>query len=302
MNRCSQVLSDKCISSLADFVQKSRPIQVDRLTFNASLKYLLLSDPNIAVEIASPTSFEIFESKLGIIVPNGPALSEARLSDFLLGANRVRKQHEAVLRMRDAGTAAAWLVVSTYYCAYFACIELCKIVNRISLSFEDDELGTLRIKAVGAAHAQFFAGGQSNFVGTEYAGKLVFRSVGMKPHSAAWENALHALRLLLGDKGWPDANRYIELLANPNYSPSRIRNTWNYRRSDYFGSAGENRAREFRKLVGNPEGAAAWLGRTNGRTDPLDPCIIAVLCEALTGAVADAGKRATELVNLAAAK
>ncbi len=301
MNRCSQVLSDKCTTSLADFVQKSRPIKIDRLTFNASLKYLLLNDPNIAVEITSPTSFEIFESKLGAIVPNGPAISEARLSDFLLGANRVRKQHDAVLRMRDAGTAAAWLVVSTYYCAYFACIELCKIINRISLSFEEDELASLRIKALGAAHAQFFANGQSNFVGTEYAGKLVFQSVGTKPHSAAWENALHAVRLLLGNKGWPEANQYIELLSNPNYSPSRIRNTWNYRRSDYFGHAGESRAREFRKLVGNPEGASAWLKRTNGRTDPLDPCIIAVLCEALTGAVADASQRATELVNLAAA-
>lgn len=149
MNRCSQVLADKCTTSLAEFVQNSLPIQVDRLTFNASLKYLLLNDPNIAVEISSPTSFEIFESNLGIIVPNGPAISQARLSDFLLGANRVRKQYETIILMRDAGTSAAWLIVSTYYCAYFACIELCKIVNRISLSFEDDELSCLRVKAVG---------------------------------------------------------------------------------------------------------------------------------------------------------
>lgn len=106
---------------------------------------------------------------------------------------------------------------------------------------------------------------------------------------------------MLGNKGWPDANHYIGLLENPDYSPSRIRNTWNYRRSDYFGNAGETRAREFRKLVGNPEAAALWLKRTSGRMEPLDPCIIAVLCEALTGAVADAGRRAGELVTQAAA-
>lgn len=300
MNRCSQVLADKCTTSLAEFVRRSRPIRLDKLTFNGSLKYLFLNDPNISVQITSPTSFEVFEESFGTIVSNGPAISEARLSDFLLGTNRVRKQYETVLRMRDAGTSSAWLLVSTYYCAYFACIELCKIVNRISLSLEDDELATLRVKAVGPDHGKFFEGGQSNFVGSEYAGKLVFRSVGTKPHSAAWENARHALKLVLGDKGWNDANQHIDLLTNPEYSPSRIRNTWNYRRADYFGATGESRAREFRKLVGNPDGAVAWLKRTSGRTEPLDPCVIAVLCETLTSAVSDAGRRAGELIHQAA--
>lgn len=295
MNRCSQVLADKCTTTLANFIQLSRPIQIDRLTFNTSFKYLILNDPNISVQITNPTSFEVFESSHGLIVPNGPAISEARLSDFLVGSTRVRKQYETVLQLRNSGTSAAWLLVSTYYCAYFACIELCKIVNRTALSFEEDDLASLAVKAVGADHAQFFINGNANFVGVEHAGKIVFRSVGTKPHQAAWENACHALRLVLGSKGWPDANQYITLLTD--YSPSRIRNTWNYRRSDYFGSAGEQRAREFRKLVGNPEGSAAWLKRTGGLVEPQDPCIVAVLCEALTAAVSDAAIRAGELVR-----
>lgn len=300
MNRCAQVLADTCTGALAKMIERSQPIQIDRLTFNSSLKYLLLNDPNISVEIASPTSFDVFESHVGLIVPNGPAISGARLSDFLLGSMRVRKQYDAVLRMRNDGVPAAWLLVSAYYCAYFACIELCKLVNRISISLEEDELSSLRVKAVGPDHARFFESGQTNFIGVERAGKLVFRAVGTKPHAVAWENALDAVRQVFDAKGWVDANQYIEILKNPDCSPSRIRNTWNYRRSDFFGQIGETRAREFRTLIGNHEGATAWLRRTGGRTEPLDPCIVAVLCETLSSAVAEAGQRAGELVRQAA--
>ena len=223
MNRCSQVLADSCIAALATFVANSQPIRIDRLTFNTSLKYLLLNDPNISVEIASPTIFHVYEAEQGIVLPNGPAISEARLSDFLLGANRVRKQYEAVLQLRDSGAAAAWLLVSTYYCAYFACIELCKLVDRIAISFEADELNALKLRTGGPHQAKFFESGSTNFVGRSSGGKLVFTPVGTKPHSAAWDNAQYALRHILGEKGWPDANHHIALLMNPDCSPSRIR-------------------------------------------------------------------------------
>lgn len=299
LNRCAQVLADTCTGVLADFIVKSQPIHIDRLTFNSSLKYSLLNDPKISVEIKNDGGFDIFESNLGIVVPNGPAISEARLSDFLLGSMRVRKQYEAVKHQKNSGGPAAWLLVSAYYCAYFACIEMCKLINRIALSFEDDEIQLLRSKAVGPGFAKFFAAGQTNFVGSEHAGKIVFRSVGSKPHAVAWENALHAVRHVLGTKEWVDAKIYIDLLSDPECSPSRIRNTWNYRRSDYFGQIGEHRAREFRSLVGNHQGASNWLRRTAGKTGALDPCVIAVLCETLGGAVAQAGQRAGELVRQA---
>lgn len=299
MDRCSQLIADKCTSLLAGLVQHSNPVILDQLTFGTSLKYLVLNDPNISVEITSPTSFDVYEVQNGLIVANGPALSQARLSDFFLGSTRVRKQYEAVIKLRDSGAPAAWLLVSAYYCAFFACIELCKLLNRISFSMESDDLNVLRTKATGPFHAQFFAAMNNNFIGVEYAGKLQFRSSGAKPHAAAWENAQLALRSLYSGKPWPDAYRLLELLSDPEYSPSRIRNSWNYKRSDYFGSLGEKNGREFRKLIGNPESAIAWLVRGRGRLNPLEPCIIAVLCEALSAAVIDAARRGSELLHQA---
>jgi len=299
VDRCSQFIADRCTSLIADLVQQSHPNALNRLSFSTSLKYLVLNDPNISVEITSPTSFDVYESQHGLVIANGPALSQARLSDFFLGSTRVRKQYEAVLKLKDAGAPTAWLLISAYYCAFFACIELCKLLNRVSFGMEDDDLATLRTKAIGPFHAQFFAAAPNNFVGVEYAGKLQFRSSGAKPHTAAWDSAQFALRNLYAPKAWPDANRLLDLLSDADYSPSRIRNTWNYKRSDYFGSLGEAKGLEFKKLVGNPEGAAAWLARGRGRLNAQEPCIIAVLCEALAAAVIDAARRGGDLLRQA---
>lgn len=274
---------------------------LDRLAFRSTLKYLVLNDPNISVEITSPNSFEVYESQHGIVVGDGPALSQARLADFFMGSARVRKQYEAVIKLRDSGAPAAWLLVSAYYCAFFACIEMTKLFDRISFSVEEDDIAVLRAKAVGQYHAQFFAGQNSNFVGMKHAGKIRFRASGARPHAVAWENARFALNTLYSTKAWPEAVRLLELVSDADYSPSRIRNSWNYKYSDYYGSRGEAKALEFKKLVGNPAGASAWLGRIKGRINPQEPCIVAVLCEALSAPVIDASSRGAELLRQAGA-
>ncbi len=263
------------------------------------MKYLILNDPNISVEITSPNSFDVYDSQNGLIIADGPALSQARVADFFLGSTRVRKQYDAVLKLRNSGAPTAWLLTSAYYCAFFACIELCKLCNRISFGLEADDLGTLRNKATGHFHADFFADPPGNFIGVESAGKLQFRSSGAKPHAVAWESALLALRRIYAGKGWPDANCILTILSDPDYSPSRIRNKWNYKRSDYYGASGETEGRAFKKLIGNPVGAAAWLSQCKGRFNVHEPCIVAILCELLSAAVIDAAHRGTVLLRQA---
>ena len=232
-----------------------------------------------------------------MVVPNGPVVSEARFSDFMLGSIRVRKHYDGVLAMRNAGVPAAWMLVSAYYSAFFACVELCKLVNKISMSFEDRDLEALKAKSVGSFHADFFRSGNMNFLGFERAGALVFQSSGAKPHAVAWDSVRGVVKRILGDKGWPEALLLIEMLENSECSPSLIRNNWNYRRSDYYGVGGEKIAREFKTLIGNQSGALAWLKRSRGRIAPQDPCVVAFLCETLSSAIADAGTRAGSLVS-----
>lgn len=297
MNRCSQVIADACTSMLARLVQKSKPIQIDHLTFNASMKNLILTDPAISINITDEAQFEVYESSGGMPVPDGPAISTARLSDFFLGASRVRKQYDNVLKIKESCGNSAWMLVSAYYCAYFASVELSKLFGKINMSFDRSDVELVRSKAAGVACAQFFENRKTNFSGAEFAGKIIFRSVGDRPHVAAWQNMRKVLRPLFQDYAWLDASLYMQLISDDDYSPSEIRNAWNYKRADYFGMAGEIKAAEFKKLVGNPAGAHAWLIRRSGRIDPLDPCIVAVLCEALAPAVIEASKKAGNIVR-----
>lgn len=300
MNKCTQTISDRCTQILAGYVTCGKFTLSDKLSFSSTLKFSIINDPFISIDIDSPTEFSISESVGGYILSNSSAIAEARIADFLLGAGRVQRQYDDILRMKANGTNTAWLLVSTYYCAYFSCIEICKLFDRISMSFEQDDISDMMIKATGPYHAQFFSSGNTNFVGSEYAGKIVFRSVGAKPHTAAWDNVLYSVRKIFSKKSWPEADRYIDILSNNAYSPSRIRNSWNYKRSDYFGSTGDEIGIEFKKLIGNSGGATSWLNRKFPKIDIQDPCIVAVLCEAMAPAVIEAARRTREIMRQAA--
>lgn len=293
-------MSDQCISALASLIGKSGPISIDALTFNASLKYLIIQDFRITIEITGEATFEVYEVAHGLVVNDGPAISAARLSDFFLGSARVRKQYETVLSLREAGNPA-WLLISAYYCAFFACIELAKVLGRISFSLDDGDLSDLRAKATGPFHAQFFAKGHSNFVGIERAGRLVFTAVGTQPHAAAWENARQVVSKAFRDRQWVDADNFRSILESAECSPSKIRNTWNYKRADYFGPAGDKRAAEFKKLIGNMPGVLGWVERRARNPGSQDPCVIAVMAETLSTAVSKASQHAKGIVHQLAA-
>jgi hypothetical protein len=297
MHRCSQVVADACTAALAKLITRSGALFLEQLTFNASLKRLMLSDPKISINIVSATTFEIVEMSGPLIISDSTAIASARLSDFFLGACRAQNQYQNVLKLKNAGGNSAWVLVSAYYAAYFASIELSKLFNKISMSLDSEDLTEMRIKAAGPNHAAFFETGNMNFVGHEFAGKIVFNSVGTRPHAAAWQNALHSLRPIWGALGWDDAESYLALLDDANCSPSAVRNVWNYKRADYFGSPGEKRSAEFRKLIGNPPGAHAWLKQRRGLVEALEPCVVAVFYEALTPAVIDASRRAAALLK-----
>ncbi|HEY6096104.1 MAG TPA: hypothetical protein VIU93_14235 [Gallionellaceae bacterium] len=260
----------------------------------------MLNDPLISIEINDESEFALFELHGGILAPNSAALSEARVSDFLLGATRVKKQYETLVQMKDAGASSAWLLVSAYYCAFFACIEISKLFNRMSFGLDSDDIESLKSKASGSQYVSFFEKNHSNFVGFERAGKLVFRAIGSKPHVAAWDNGLYSLKQIFSSKGWPEVNQCIAILESADHSPSKIRNVWNYKRSDYYGASGEQLALEFKKLVGNLDGSGKWLARNVSQIGALDPCIIPALCEPLAAAVINASHRAGNLLKQAA--
>lgn len=296
MGRISEVISERCSKALSDLARRSGPLTLETLTFNTTLKFSICQDARIAVDILDDSSFEVYEIEYGDPVENSKVLPEARLSDFFLGAARVKRQYDTVIQLRDSSNSA-WLLVSAYYSAFFACIELTKMFGRISFSVDESDMNDLRVKSTGASHAAFFSKGHSNFVGTERAGRLRFNAIGTQPHFFAWDNASKVVKSIFQDKNWADATNFVAMLDSKDCRPSKIRNNWNYKRVDYFGVAGDTRAKEFRKLVGNPDGTQAWIEQRGSNPGELEPCVVVIMAETLSSAVIKASQRGKEIVK-----
>lgn len=297
MEKCAQTISDACTKVLAGYVANSNDVDINKLNYISSFKYSILYDNFISIDISDPTAFTVFEQDNGYIIPNSSVIADARISDFLLGAVRVKRQYDDIRKMKESNVSNAWLLVSTYYCAYFACIEISKLFNRISMSFESTDFSVLTNRASGKYYAEFLKMSNYNFVGRCKDEKIIFSSVGTAPHSAAWINILHCLKEIFAGKDWPESQRYIEVISDKDFSPSKIRNDWNYKRADYFGVDGEKIGSEFKKLVGNSTGAAEWLKRRHPGLNAFEPCIVAVMCEVLAPAVIDTASKLRRIVS-----
>ena len=292
MERASQVLSDLCVKSLTTAKSNTfRNLESKNLSYKDSFKYSILCQAQIKIEIRSSTSFSIFEGESDLPTITGPAISDARLTDFLLGASRVKTHYQYLLKAKDAHISSAWLLVTAYYCSFFSCIEILKINDRIQLGFDFDDLQMLQPRATGLHKAKFFQGNALNFIGQIQGNKLVFESNGAKPHVAAWQNLNSVFSSIYKNKSWNEVDSMKKMLSNPALNPSRIRNNWNYKRPDYFGFAGEKFGVQFKKLLGNPRGASDWLDKNGASAAPDDCSRIAALCEFLAPSVIDAYDR-----------
>ena len=296
MDKCSQTISDSCTKVLAAYATNSKSVEMDKLNYSSSLKYLILEDKFVSIDIMDPVGFKVFQQQEGTAIPDSSVIADARISDFLLGAERVKKQYDDIIRMKTANVGNAWLLVSTYYCAYFSCLEISKLFDRISMSFDRNDFESLANIATGQYYNDFINMKNYNFVGKCNSEAIFFYSVGAKPHAAAWVNILHCLKEIFKGKNWPESDRYIGVISDKDFSPSAIRNDWNYKRADYFGVEGEKIGGEFKKLVGNSKGASEWLRRRYMSLNVFEPCVVAVLCELLAPAVINAASNVRRIL------
>lgn len=292
MERVSQVLSDICTSKICSFKNRSATKSFAQLSFKHTLKYSILFDRAINIDIESPNSFSIYEGDPAVPTADGPAIAEARLTDFLLGGARVKTHYNDLIKLRDNRASVVWLLVTAYYCSFFSAIEILKTHDRIPLSLDTEDLATLKYRASGPSHAVFFQNPPANFSGRIKAGKIVFDSSGEKPHSAVWAAMHSVLRTTFSKYAWPEVGKYIELVGSPSRNPSQIRNKWNYKRADYFGAEGERLGQEFRKLLCNNDAANRWIVRSYLDSEQSEACSIAALCELSAPAVIQALERA----------
>jgi hypothetical protein len=293
--RVAGYLSDKCVSKLVTWKEQGNRNDFRNLNSSYSLKYSVIHNSLVHLEITSSTSFEIYETDTFGEKIIGSIISESLVFDFLSGSRRVKSQYENLIKSKNSGVNAAWLLVTAYYCAFFSAIEISRLFGKISLHLEYDELQEIRRRTAATAESErFFENSPRNFTGNIEGNRIVFQSSGDRPHQAAWSNLNKVLISVFKDKGWIDAESLCAIVSGrrtPN--PSTIRNEWNYRHSDRFGERGQRIGYTFLKLLGNKSSASSWLSNADGlrQDDEAVAASIAALCEAASSAVIDTRAR-----------
>ncbi|BCQ60786.1 hypothetical protein PBOI14_25360 [Pseudomonas sp. Boi14] len=277
-------LEDNCVAAIASLAEVSQRTDYSRITYNDGLKYSILYDPLVEITVESSTSFSISERIDGDLTLYGPSICEGRLVDFVLGAKRVKAQYDNLLSSKNSNVNTGWLIVTAYYSAFFAAIEMARLHGLLPMSLAAGDIGLLLSKIAGPDELvqEFSNSPPQNFVGEISGNKIIYRSSGAKPHVAAWDQVRkHILKGVVDKTGWIEAVILMYFLSGERSwkHPSDLRNEWNYKRADLF--IKNNLGIQFRKLIGNADGGQKWLTQIKHADAENQISILAALAETL---------------------
>ncbi|MFN8723562.1 MAG: hypothetical protein ACK5YI_22265 [Rhodospirillales bacterium] len=248
---------------------------------NLKLKSCLLDDPLVRIEIDSSSSFLVYELDEFQEKFVGPILKTSIIEDLVVGCRRAIRHHNGLLNMQSIDISVAWRIVTAYYCSFFAATEICRLYGRFPIQLDVDDFQRIRSK-VNASEVDngFFTQTQQGFFGMVTESGIRFVSSGQRPHAFLWTNFAPVLREIYKDRDWVDALNLLEIVTSSK-NPSTIRNEWNYKFADRFGTTGDQIGHAFPKLIGNDSSVAAWLSHEDWqrRGDSAIAESIAALCE-----------------------
>ncbi|MBI2388607.1 MAG: hypothetical protein HYV09_03235 [Deltaproteobacteria bacterium] len=184
--------------------------------------------------------------------------------EWRLGFTRVAKQNDALTAMKaNTDIPTSWVLVSCYYAAFFAAIELLRVQGRMVFYFEPDDISRIRQYSSGAH--PIAAGNYAFEFGQAAGGTVVFlgRKTAERPHHAVWKHMGAALGCLnCSDDTAVRVRRLLEFMgsvAQPEWpSLNETRNRWNYAAPELYGTTGEKEGKHFRQLVGDDKALFAW--------------------------------------------
>jgi len=223
------------------------------------------------VEIKSPHSFEVTMTYR--------QFSECLYTDFYYGYERITTQNNClpVLLKKENNTPTAWSLVTAYYSAFFAAIEIGKILGRLNTYLERSHCYQIQGNSSNSFQGGLEAG---NYLGAARLGThqgdviIRFNSSGERPHQMAWKNLSDMIPntegKILSSARQQQIKLFKEIISNDSKSrwptPSEVRNQWNYTNANYYGSLGEEYASVFAKHALYKNGCYSWAA--NKRLSP----------------------------------
>lgn len=196
---------------------------------------------------------------------------QALRHDCFDGVLRARRHQMGVKHMsHEVPIPTAWVVVSCYYAAYFAAVELLRAAGIWISFFSGDEVQSLTAQSTGTGGATLSPGsylGRASWDQKDNTIKVTFCRQARGSHEIVWSEIVQKLLQRTSPRTSEELSsveRFKQLLGagkNAWSSPSETRNRWNYQIANLYSMQGDQTGEAMRKLISGSQAAYGWAKR-----------------------------------------
>ncbi|HCR3977637.1 TPA: hypothetical protein OOF30_001521 [Citrobacter koseri] len=230
--------------------------------------------------------FEISDLKSFSVELPSEIYRDALFSDYYFGLVRINEQIKNLQIQIENTCQTSWVLVTSYYAAFFMATEITKLCGSFIINFSADDMKEIIRRSSKPLNSSISLddtnyGYQAILKNSEYDKrvKMTFQKKSPRVHVEVWKNIADIVKKLDVDD---DEHQFKELFLNICdgdddrwHKPSRIRNDWNYRYAHYYGDKGQDLGEVFFKNIKSYNSSLSWAG--NRTLQPHDKNIVAGL-------------------------
>ncbi|MCK6734350.1 hypothetical protein L8T14_13995 [Enterobacter bugandensis] len=211
---------------------------------------------------------------------------DALFSDFHFGRVRIEEQVKNLQVQISNSCQTSWVLVTAYYAAFFMATEITKLCGRYIINFSNDDMKEIIRRSSNPSASSVVLndsnyGYQAVLKNSQYDKrvKVYFEKKSPRVHVEVWKNIAEIVRRLdVEDEDVQLKELFLNICDEDDvrwHKPSRIRNDWNYRYSNYYGEKGQDLGEIFYRNIRSYGSSLSWAG--NRTLQPHEKNIVASL-------------------------
>lgn len=255
------------------------PTPNDKYAFKDTIKQKLLDS-------GEDLSFSFHNNKSFSVDIRCDVYKKALFSDYYFGRVRIIEQIRSLDNLLARNNQVAWVLVTAYYSAFFMSNEISKLFGIYITNFDTEDMNNLFSRSNGSIPTNFVRHDESHFsyqvkvTHSEYEDfvTLSFYPKSPRPHVEVWKNLTEVVKKLTvteSDKVH-HKNLFLQICDIERekwHIPSKIRNDWNYKYTNYYDDTGSHLGCTFYKNIRDHSSTISWGNKRN--IQPHAPNIVA---------------------------
>lgn len=204
---------------------------------------------------------------------------ESLVSDFYFSLQKVTRQRESLDLMLENDTPGAWILVTAYYHAFYAAVEISRLSGSYNMSIDASHLDRLNSLSESTArlakHGAYLGRASLDLDANSIV--INFSKNGFKPHYLAWSNISGKLNnqnisKYASGRQLSRVALFKEIVGQQSKvfpTPSALRNKWNYSLVNSYDKSSDIKANKLKYILKDQEfnRAKLWCDKKIGPTD-----------------------------------